>query len=46
MPQVDLPDINVPDVNVVEPGLHLSLTDILLILAFLFIMYLVFRMSP
>lgn len=47
MPHIDLPDgIDIPDVSIVESGVHLSVTDILLILAFLFIMYLVFRMSP
>ncbi len=46
MPHIDLPDVGVPDVTVVEPGLHLGLTDILLVLTFLFILYIVFRMSP
>ncbi len=38
--------VDVPSVEVIEPGLHLDSYDILLILAFLFIMYLVMRMSP
>jgi|GEM_PF-3420183 len=41
-----MPHVDVSDVQLIEPGLHFSLTDILLVLAFLFIMYLVFRMSP
>ena len=38
--------VDVPAVEVIEPGLHMDVYDVLLVLAFLFIMYLVLRMSP